>query len=277
MSGWIKLHRKLTDNPLWHQEPFTRGQAWVDLILLANHTDGFIRARGVRVDLKRGQCGWCEVALAKRWGWSRGKTKRFISELETDQQVVQQKNNVTSVISISNYDMYQLDSTASDTADGQQTGQQTDSKQDTNKNVKKNKNEKEDTPKTPKGARLHDLSVNAIEWPDTCNQEIKEAFLMFLAERRAKGKYVTANAIKGLFGKLKGFSEEEQLTAINDAIAGSYAGLFPKTAYAGKSSTPVQNLTKLPTQEEYEAQDDVRQDENGRDIFPWDPDYEKYK
>ena len=38
-QGWIKLHRTLQDNKLWYSEPLTKGQAWVDLILLANHKD----------------------------------------------------------------------------------------------------------------------------------------------------------------------------------------------------------------------------------------------
>lgn len=38
---------------------------------------------------------------------------------------------------------------------------------------------------------------------------------------------------------------------------------------AGRGVTPVQNLKKLPTQEEYEAQDDVTQDAEGNDIMPW--------
>jgi len=95
MSGWIKLHRKLQSNPIWLSEPFTRGQAWVDLILLANHSKGFLRARGVRVDVERGQIGMSHVKLSERWTWSRGKVKRFLNELEMDQQIVQQNNNIT--------------------------------------------------------------------------------------------------------------------------------------------------------------------------------------
>lgn len=128
---------------MWLCEPFTRGQAWVDLIMLANHKEGYIRVRGVRYEVKRGQVGWSEVALAKRWKWSRGKVRRFLQELEeNDSQIVQQKTNVTTLLSIVNYDKFQSNDTAnrtaSDTADGQQTVQQT----DTNKNVKNDKNGK---------------------------------------------------------------------------------------------------------------------------------------
>ncbi len=146
--SWVKLHRKIQSNPLWTSEPFTRGQAWVDLILLANYKKGFIRARGIRVDIERGQVGMSHVNLSKRWDWSRGKVKRFLNELEIDQQIVQQNNNVSCLISIVNYNEYQTNDTAdetqNDTADEQQTGQQTSSKQNTNKNDNNKNNEKKE-------------------------------------------------------------------------------------------------------------------------------------
>ena len=142
-KNWVKINRSLLESDIWRQEPFARGQAWVDLILLANHSEGFIRARGVKITLKRGQVGRSQVELSKRWKWSRGKVKRFLDELEVEQQIEQQKNNVNSVISIVNYDKYQSSSTADSTANGQQTEQQTGGKQDTNKKnkeeIKKNK------------------------------------------------------------------------------------------------------------------------------------------
>lgn len=140
MSGWIKLHRSIIDNPMYFSEPFTRIQAWTDLLLIANHKKGYIYCRGNKVELKRGDVGYGQVKLAERWKWSRGKVIRFLNELEKEQQIVQQKNNVTSIISIVNYNEYQdndtAESTLNDTPNGQQTGQQTDSRQYTNKNNK---------------------------------------------------------------------------------------------------------------------------------------------
>ncbi len=78
--GYIKLHRRLQENKLWLLDPFTRGQAWVDMLLLANYKEGWIRKRGILVTVNRGQLGWSEVALAKRWKWSRGKVRRFFRE-----------------------------------------------------------------------------------------------------------------------------------------------------------------------------------------------------
>jgi hypothetical protein len=53
-TGWIKLHRIIMDHPDWLAEPFTRAQAWVDLLLLANHKVGHIRKRGILIEVQRG-------------------------------------------------------------------------------------------------------------------------------------------------------------------------------------------------------------------------------
>ena len=107
VDGWVKIYRQLQDNPIWTCEKFSRGQAWVDLILLANHEQSYFYKRGVKVDVKRGQLARSEVELADRWKWSRTKVKKFIKDLEKEQQVVQQKNNITQIVTILNYEKYQ--------------------------------------------------------------------------------------------------------------------------------------------------------------------------
>jgi len=140
-GGWIKIYRQLTLNNIWTEESFSRGQAWIDLLLLANHKDGIVRVRGIKIPVLRGQVGWSELKLADRWKWSRGKVRRFIRELENEKMVVQHKNRKTSIISILNYEFYQCNDTTDSTTDGQQIVQQT----DTNKNVKNDKNDKNES------------------------------------------------------------------------------------------------------------------------------------
>jgi predicted transcriptional regulator len=77
---------------MWRERPFDRARALVDLILLANHHDGYIRIRGNKIEIKRGQVGYSMLALVERWGWSRGRVERFLNELEEEQQIAQQKN-----------------------------------------------------------------------------------------------------------------------------------------------------------------------------------------
>jgi|WetSurMetagenome_2_1015567.scaffolds.fasta_scaffold07149_14 hypothetical protein len=109
MIGWIKLYRKILDNPLWLSEPFTRAQAWIDLLLLANHKDSFFYVRGNKITVKRGEVGMSIRNLAERWQWSRAKVNRFINDLESEHQIEPQKNNITTLLSICNYNDYQIE------------------------------------------------------------------------------------------------------------------------------------------------------------------------
>jgi hypothetical protein len=129
MSGWIKMHRKITENPLYFSEPFNRTMAWIDLLLLANHTDNFFFKRGIRVDVKIGEVGYDLDTLSKRWKWSRGKIERFLKMLENDNQIVRQKTNVTTLISIVNYDLYQSDNKASSKASDKASGRKQEGKE----------------------------------------------------------------------------------------------------------------------------------------------------
>ena len=134
MEGWLLLHRKLGDSALWLEEPFTRGQAWVDLLMLAQHSPSHIRVQGMKINLKRGDVGESEVTLSLRWKWSRGKVRRFLEEIEKDGMVKKETSKMAdrrkSVITICNYDSYQVfkkengtgDGTSDGTGDGQATG-----------------------------------------------------------------------------------------------------------------------------------------------------------
>ena len=82
MEGWIKIYRKIMENPMYLSEPFTRMQAWIDLLLIANRKDGFFYIRGNKVIVHRGQIVLSERTLAVRWKWSRGKVSRFLKDLE---------------------------------------------------------------------------------------------------------------------------------------------------------------------------------------------------
>jgi uncharacterized phage protein (TIGR02220 family) len=135
--GWIKLWRRLKDSDFWLGEKFTRAQAWVDLLMLANYGDGCFRVRGQRVEVKRGQLAYSEVTLAERWKWSRNRVRRYLSELsgKTEQKIEQQKSNLTTLITIKNYDLYQGDGTPNGTPNGTPDGTHNKKK----KNIKKKK------------------------------------------------------------------------------------------------------------------------------------------
>lgn len=141
-QGWVRLHRKISDNSLWFLEPFTRAQAWIDLFLNANHTEGIVSIRGNIIHLKRGQLAWSELTMAKRWTWSKNRVRRFLKLLETEQQIIQRKDRyITTIITILNYEKHQ-----NDTTDGTAERQQKDSRRYINKNDNNDKNDNNNPP-----------------------------------------------------------------------------------------------------------------------------------
>ena len=149
-QGWISLHRKICENDLWFLEPFTKAQAWIDLVLNTNHKDGVMNIRGNVIPIKRGQIGWSQITMTKRWKWSRQKVRRFLEYLISNemiqidnseitprqtQKTIQQKSGMkskylTSITTIINYNSYQ---SGQETI--QQTIQQKDNRRYTNNNV----------------------------------------------------------------------------------------------------------------------------------------------
>jgi hypothetical protein len=123
------------ENHLWTAEKFSRGQAWIDLILLTNHKPSYFYKRDIKVSIERGQCGVSELGLSDRWKWSRTKVKKFLKDLEKEHQIVVEKNNVTQVVTVLNYDKYQSKEQQEDTKKTPKEHQE-----DTNKNVKNEKN-----------------------------------------------------------------------------------------------------------------------------------------
>lgn len=146
-TGWIKVHRSLVEHDLWLSEPFTRGQAWVDLLLLANHKSGSIRRRGIKVNVRRGEVGMSLRELAGRWKWSLGKVQRYFEELKADTQIHYrtdtEKVSVTNLISLTNYEKYQLGDTETDTETGIKKGTETDTETGTEQECKEGKEEKD--------------------------------------------------------------------------------------------------------------------------------------
>jgi len=135
-SGWIKLYRQLTENDLWLLEPFTKGQAWVDLLLLANHKPSMMTIKnGKIISLERGDCGISILGLADRWQWSREKVKRFLSTLESKKQVSKKEVENRIIITILNYDTYQ-DVTVNVTVNESVNGHKQECKEIKNNNIK---------------------------------------------------------------------------------------------------------------------------------------------
>jgi len=166
--NYFYVNRALLSSDRWLSESFTRGQAWVDLFGLAQHTKGFFRVRGIKVEVDRGQLGYSQVTLAKRWKWSRNKVRRYLKELELSGDISlktkHQNCDITTIITLLKYDKWQGDETPNGTPEGHQK----DTKRNTYKNDNNDKNEKKEN-----------MSANADEtfkrfWESYPKKELKK-------------------------------------------------------------------------------------------------------
>ena len=115
-DGYIKLHRKIEDDELWLTEPFTKSQAWIDLILGANRLPGKVMIRDMSIELDTGQLAWSQLTMCKRWKWSRGKVKRYLNLLQKIERIlVQQIGQHSTLLTICNYKKYQVGRTTGET------------------------------------------------------------------------------------------------------------------------------------------------------------------
>lgn len=136
MQGWIKLHRTIQENEFYFSERFTKTQAWVDLLLLANHKAATVFIRGIEIHLQPGELCYSQLTLAKRWKWNFKTVVAFLKMLSKRQMLETRITNVTSLISIKNWKKYQMDGGALES----RTETKTESRTETNKNDKNEEN-----------------------------------------------------------------------------------------------------------------------------------------
>lgn len=113
--GWIRIDRRLLEHWLWQDKPFSRGQAWVDLLLTASHSDKKIPFDGGVLELQKGQMLTSVRKLSGRWGWSAGKVGRFLDVLESEQMLTKKRYSNGTVLTLANYGFFQTGGTEIDT------------------------------------------------------------------------------------------------------------------------------------------------------------------
>ena len=183
-GSYIKIDRGLKNNALWLMEkPFTKGQAWVDLLILTQGVEKSREHRGKKQTVKSGNVYTSIYFLADRWGWSRTKVYRFLSKLMIDEMIVVQgwkiddttkrtvhrtvfdtkgdtKGDTTNdtTITIVNWALYQYHDTTDDTISDTANDTVHRTEVDTTKRTHKRKNTEKDTekernipPKSPTG------------------------------------------------------------------------------------------------------------------------------
>jgi len=161
--GWIKLHRKIKEHWLWPDGArYSKLEAWIDLLLSANHSQNKVLLGSKLIIVERGQVLTSQLSLAKRWGWNRKTVNTFLKVTKSDEILDFQSSSEVdtgyTLITIRNYGKYQgrgngsLDTGADTGADTQGTvkGQSRDTLKECKKEKKKEMSGKPDgNPSSP--------------------------------------------------------------------------------------------------------------------------------
>ena len=142
---YIKLYRKVMDNAIFLELPYDRWHAFEFLILKARRFPTVTILKGKPIKLEVGQLICGEDKLASKWGWSRGKVKRYLDMLENLGMIKKNGTPYGTLITVENYTKYQGECSYSDTSLDTTDGTSLDTSDDTsdgthNKNTKKDPN-----------------------------------------------------------------------------------------------------------------------------------------
>ena len=107
MNGWIKLHRKMLENPVVAKDSDYLS-VWIYLLLNAEHDERTILFGGNKIILKPGQLITGRKSIAEFLQINESKVKRILIDFEIDQQIDRQRSNKNSLISLKNWDKYQF-------------------------------------------------------------------------------------------------------------------------------------------------------------------------
>ena len=115
---WVKLHLSMLDWE-WHDMP-EMVSLFVHLIMLAQHKDYVYRGH----TLKRGQLMTSRAKLAEVTGMSEQTIRTCLARLESTNEITKQSTNRNTLITICNYERYQLNPNEVNQLNNQQVNHQ---------------------------------------------------------------------------------------------------------------------------------------------------------
>lgn len=164
MSGWIKIHRSITQHWLYSEKRvYSKLEAWYDIIMTVNYVDNKTVIKGRLYEVKRGESTLSFESWGKRWNWDKSKVRRFFSLLQKDEMIVLKCDNTTTHLTVCKYESYQGERNADET--------QTKRKRNSNEtNIRNKESNKEES--IYRG--FEHLSISIDEFNKLCNYYTKE-------------------------------------------------------------------------------------------------------
>lgn len=213
-SGWIKLHRKLLDNPLWTQRrKFSRAEAWIDLLFMARWDEEptTVLIDGRPIECRYGECLRSQRTLADRWGWSLSAVHRFLGLLKKLGQIEWQTETVTTRITICNYGTYQ------------------NTRNDVGTHVERARNAREthvETEEEVKKGKSGKNKTNAVVFPSSLDTPaFKTAWSEWEAHRKEIRKKLTPRSVELQLKECERMGVDRAVAMIYHTIKNGWTGL----------------------------------------------------
>lgn len=224
MEGWIKLHRKILDNPIIFKDKDYLA-TWIYLLLNATHKEIPALFKGKKIILQKGQLITGRKSMASQLKISESKIYRIINDFKSEQQIEQQTSNQNSLISILNWDKYQQSEQQNEQ---QMNNERTTNEQpvNTNKNVKNIKNEKNIIKKEKeKKKKTFDDVFTENNFSELLEMTLRD----FIDMRRSIKKPMTTKALELLISNLNKLSsdDKEKIAILNQSIERGWQTVYP--------------------------------------------------
>ena len=202
-DGWIKLHRKLLDNPIFFKDGLL--QLFIYCLLKANHEPNKIIFNGSEIIIEVGQFITGREVMAKDLKQNESTIYKRLKILEKLSICNIKSNNKFSLVTIVNYRLYQLDNIKSNSKSNNKVTTK-EQQSNTNKNDKNDKNDKKS-------------NKTAIE---IAIDDFKEF-------RKKIKKPMTDRAVELIIEKLNKLAadDETKIAILNQSIENSWQGVFP--------------------------------------------------
>ena len=224
MEGWIKLHRKILDNPIIFKDKDYLA-TWIYLLLNATHKEIPALFKGKKIILQKGQLITGRKSMASQLKISESKIYRIINDFKSEQQIEQQTSNQNSLISILNWDKYQQSEQQNEQ---QMNNERTTDEQpvNTNKNDNNIKNEKNIIKKEKeKKKKTFDDVFTENNFSELLEMTLRD----FIDMRKSIKKPMTTKALELLISNLNKLSsdDKEKIAILNQSIERGWQTVYP--------------------------------------------------
>lgn len=214
MDGWIKMYRKIEDNPVVCKDN-DYYRVWHHLLYNATHQERVVIFNNQKMTIYPGQYITGRKFISDKCNVSESKVERILKWFETEQQIEQQKTSKGRLITILKWELYQ--NTEQRNEQIVNSTRTTDEQEmNTNKNVKNVRNNNNNS-----SSNIYDFveqnlgrTLSSIEYEELSSWNDNELTRYAIKKAFSNGKY-TLGYVKGILNNYR----KNNITTIKQAQA----------------------------------------------------------